>query len=122
MTTTATDIGRAMFEPADRLDVDGWCSHLSENVHFRFGNAEPLDGRDAVREAVSQFFATLKGLRHEVVSDWTVDNRVIQQLLVTYTRPDDSQVTVPAVNLLRIDGERIGEYLIYVDLAPLYAG
>ena len=31
-------------------------------------------------------------------------------------------MTVPAMNLLRIDGERIGEYLIYVDLAPLYAG
>jgi len=30
-------------------------------------------------------------------------------------------VTVPAVNILRIDGELIGEYLIYVDLAPLYA-
>jgi hypothetical protein len=78
------------------------------------------DGRAAVREAVSQFFATLKGLRREIVSDWTVGDRVIQHLLVTCTRPDDSQVTVPAVNLLRVDGERIGEYLIYVDLAPLY--
>ena len=121
MTTTATDIGRAMFEPADRLDVDGWCSHLSENVHFRFGNAEPLDGRDAVREAVRQFFATLKGLRHEIVSDWTVDDRVIQQLLVTYTRPDDSQVSVPAVNILRVKDELIADYQIYVDLTPLYA-
>jgi hypothetical protein len=121
VTTTATDIGRAMFEPADRLDVDGWCSHLSEQVHFRFGNVEPLDGRDAVHEAVSQFFAGLKGLRHQVLEDWTVGDRVIQQLLVTYTRPDDSQVTVPAVNILRIDDELIGEYLIYVDLAPLYA-
>ena len=120
MTTTATDIGRAMFEPADRLDVDGWCSHLTEDVHFRFGNAEALHGRATVREAVSQFFAGLKGLRHEVVQDWTVDDAVIQQLQVTYTRPDDSQVTVPAVNILRIDGELIGEYLIYVDLAPLY--
>jgi len=121
MTITATAIGRAMFEPADRLDVDGWCGHLAEDVHFRFGNAEPLQGRPAVREAVSQFFATLKGLRHEILEDWAIDDRVIQRLQVTYTRPDDSQVTVPAVNILRIDGELIAEYLIYVDLAPLYA-
>jgi len=121
MTITATAIGRAMFEAADRLDVDGWCSHLSEDVHFRFGNAEPLHGRSAVREAVGQFFAGLKGLRHEILEDWTVDDKVIQQLQVTYTRPDDSQVTIPAVNILRIDGQSIGEYLIYVDLAPLYA-
>lgn len=121
MTTTATEIGRAMFEPADQLDVDGWCSHLSNDVHFRFGNAEPLHGRAAVREAVSQFFAGLKGLRHEILDEWTSGDKVIQQLQVTYTRPDDSQVSVPAVNILRVDGELIAEYLIYVDLAPLYA-
>ena len=121
MTTTATDIGRAMFEPADRLDVDGWCSHLTEDIHFRFGNAEPVHGRAAVREAVSQFFATLKGLRHEVVQDWTVDDAVIQQLTVTYTRPDDTQLSVPAVNILRVQDQLIADYQIYVDLTPLYA-
>ena len=42
-------LARDMFGPADQLDLDGWMKYLAEDVSFRFGNAETLHGRDAVR-------------------------------------------------------------------------
>jgi len=55
------------------------------------------------------------------VREWHDGDTIIQQLDVTYTRLDDKQVTLPAVNLLRMDNDTVADYRIYVDLAPVYA-
>lgn len=121
MTTTAREIGAAMFEASDKLDVDGWVQYQADDVLFRFGNAEPIKGRDAVRDTVREFFGMINGIRHTVIRDWEIDDTVLQQLEVTYTRQDGAEVTVPASNILRFRDGKIAEYLIYVDTAPLWA-
>ena len=40
---------------------------------------------------------------------------------VTYARHDDRCITIPFVNILRMRGNLISEYLIYIDIAPLYS-
>jgi ketosteroid isomerase-like protein len=120
-TTTAREIAAAMYKPADSMDVDGWVDHQAEDVVFRFGNAEPIKGREAVRAAIKQFFGMIKGIRHTIIQDWQIDDTVIQQLEVTYTRQDGNEVTVPAANILRFRDGQIAEYLIYVDQSPLWA-
>jgi len=114
-------IARDMFGPADKLDLDGWMHYLAEDVTFRFGNAEPLHGRPEVAAAIKPFFASLAGLRHEIVRDWEAGDTVIQDLLVTYTRHDGSTLTVPAANILTVRDQQIAEYSIYVDISALYA-
>jgi ketosteroid isomerase-like protein len=120
VTPTAPVITTAMFKASDSMDVDGWADNLTQDVDFRFGNAEPLSCREAVRNAIRQFFSTIEGIRHHIVEDWTVDDTVIQQLIVTYTRHDGTEVTVPAANILRLRDGLISHYKIYVDIAPLY--
>jgi len=120
-TTTPREIGAAMFEAADSMDVDGWVRHQTEDVFFRFGNAEPIKGREAVRVAIKEFFGVIKGIRHTIIHDWEIGDTVIQELEVTYTRQDGDEVTVPAANILRFRDGQIAEYLIYVDQAPLWA-
>jgi ketosteroid isomerase-like protein len=110
-----------MFAVADTLDVDNYVNYLAPDVHFRFGNAEPITGREAVRDAVGQFFTTIKGLQHTILQEWHDGDTIIQQLDVTYTRLDDKQVTLPAINLLRMHDDTVADYRIYVDLAPVYA-
>ena len=117
---TNSELGRAMFGPADQLDVAGWAKCLADDVVFRFGNAEPIHGRQAVQDMVGPFFDSIAGLRHDVLRDWSIDDMVIQELSVTYTRHDGSTLTVPAVNVLRIRDEAIADYRIYVDISALY--
>lgn len=121
MTTTSDDFSARMFAAADDLDVDNYVGFLARDVYFRFGNAEPISGRKAVREAVGAFFTTIKGLKHTIDQEWHDGNAIIQQLSVTYTRLDDDTVTIPAVNILRMAGDAVADYRIYVDLAPVYA-
>ena len=89
------DFGARMFAVADTLDVDAYVTFLAPDVYFRFANADPITGRDAVRDAVGQFFTTIKGLQHTIVREWHDADTIIQQLDVTYTRLDDRTVTVP---------------------------
>ncbi len=120
-TTSLQSFGARMFAVADTLDVDNYVTYLAPDVYFRFGNAEPLTGRDAVRDAVGHFFTTIKGLQHTIVQEWHDGDTIIQQLDVTYTRLDGNKVTLPAVNILRLDNDTVADYRIYVDLAPVYA-
>ena len=117
---TARENAVAMFESADKLDVDGWVEYLADDVYFRFGNADPIRGRDGVRSAVTEFFGMISGLHHEVIRDWESNGTVVQQIDMTYIRHDGNEVKVPATNILDFRDGKIAEYRIYVDLAPLW--
>jgi ketosteroid isomerase-like protein len=120
MSTTSTTA--EVFADVDRMDAKAFASHLATDCLLRFGNADEVVGRDAIEKAIAGFFTTIKGLSHHIVEQWDVDDATIVQIDATYTRKDDREVTLPAVAIWRRHGgELIGEYRIYVDLAPVYA-
>jgi ketosteroid isomerase-like protein len=110
-----------LFADIDSMDPERFVAHLADDVTMRFGNAEPIRGRDEVRDGWAAFCKELKGVRHELVGRWKVDAATIVEAKVTYTRRDDSQVTVPVVTIYREREGQINDYRIYIDLAPLFA-
>jgi limonene-1,2-epoxide hydrolase len=124
MTTTATPpqfSAAAVLSAVDAMDVDGFIAHLAEDVRFRFGNGAPVTGHEAVRKAVGAFFPTIRGLRHEILTQCTDGDLRVLEAAVTYTRLDGADVTLPVVSVLRVGGHLVTEYRVYVDLAPVYA-
>ena len=109
-----------LFEDIDSMDPDRYARHLSHDVVMRFGNNEPVVGRAAVRDAWAAFCASLQGVRHDLVERWDVGGATIVEARVTYTRADDSTVTVPVVTIYRAQGDLIDDYRIFIDLAPLF--
>jgi ketosteroid isomerase-like protein len=120
--TDARSFADEMFAVVDRLDADAFATYYAEDAVLRFGNAEPVRGRDAIRQTFADFFATLDGLRHDMQHHFYADDTHLAEAHVTYTRRDGSLVTVPAMSVFhrRPDG-LIDSYRIYVDLAPLFA-
>jgi ketosteroid isomerase-like protein len=110
-----------LFERIDAMDTEAFLSFLTDDASFRFGSAPPLDGKAAIREGVDGFFATIQALRHELVRSWVQGETVICQGQVTYTRKDGRELTLPFVNVFELAGGLIREYLIYIDINPLYA-
>jgi ketosteroid isomerase-like protein len=115
--STTTEV----FADVDRMDAKAFASHLGEGCLLRFGNADEVMGRDAIEESIAGFFTTINGISHRIVEEWDVDDTTIIQLEATYTRKDDSQVTLPAVAVWRRGSDLIDDYRIYVDLAPVYS-
>lgn len=111
-----------LFCSVDESDVDTFLSFLTDEACFRFANAPTLKGKPAIRDMLEGFFASLKGLSHQLTDTWQQGDAVICHGIVTYKRHDDTTLTVPFANIFRLKGDLIDEYLIYVDASELYTG
>lgn len=112
---------RQLFAAIDAKDTPGFLGFLAEDATFRFGNQPALRGRVPIGAAVQGFFGSIKASRHEVVASWKHPDSVVCHGRVTYTRTDDRRVTLPFANVMLMRGELVSDYLIFVDLAPLFA-
>ena len=109
-----------LFRTIDARDSAAFVRFLTPDVRFRFGSAPAVTGQDAVQQAVTGFFSSIKALSHRLLSTWEQGDALIVQGEVTYTRHDGSQITLPFANIFRIQNKLINEYLVYADLAPLF--
>lgn len=110
-----------LFQSIDAMDTNKFLTFLADGAQFRFGNAPAAVGKDVIRQAVGGFFQSIKGISHNILRTWTHPDTVICQGEVTYTRHDSSQLTVPFVDIFGMEGNLIKDYLIYIDITPLYA-
>jgi ketosteroid isomerase-like protein len=110
-----------LFADIDSMDPDAFAAHLAEDVTMRFGNAEPVHGRGAVRDVWAQFCEGVDGVSHALVERWEADPATVVEADVTYTRKDGGTVTVPVVTIYRERDGLINDYRVFIDLAPLFA-
>jgi endo-beta-N-acetylglucosaminidase D len=86
---------------------------------MRFGNAEPIEGRTAVRDTWAGFCEGIDGVSHSLVEQWQSASGNVVEADVTYTRKDGGTVTV--VTIYRERDGQIADYRIFIHLAPLFA-
>lgn len=111
-----------MFADIDRMDADAWATYLAPDAVMRFGNADPVHGREACRDALAGFYDTIDGLSHDLVQQWEQPGATIVESNVTYTRKDAQRVSVPVVTIYRTNAEDlISDYRVFIDLAPVFA-
>lgn len=109
-----------LFNTVDNKDTERFTGFLSDQIQFRFGNMPMTTGKTAVAEQVAYFFDSIKALEHRIIDFWIKDSDVMCHGTVTYTRHDDSTLTVPFANAFKINLLSIEEYLIFADLSELY--
>jgi ketosteroid isomerase-like protein len=110
-----------MFTAIDEKDVDGFLNHMAPDAVQRFGNGEPLRGHAEMRVGNAAFIDSLASMHHEVLSLWESDDGVVCRLRVTYGRLDGTAVTLPGVTIFREEDGLISEYLVFFDVAPVFA-
>jgi len=112
----------ALFACIDRGDAEGFASYLAPGARFRFGNAPPVRGRDAVRESVAGFLAALARVEHRLEDRWLLPDAAVVAGSVSYTRHDGSTLQAPFANILKLGPEGIRDYRIYIDNSELFPG
>jgi ketosteroid isomerase-like protein len=110
-----------IFADIDAMDAGKFISHLTPGVRFRFANMDPAIGHAAVKEGVEGFWTTIDGLTHHILNVYEVGDTVIAQIDVEYRRKDGKSVTVPNCDVLIFDGDKVRDWQIYIDLAPVFA-
>ena len=110
-----------LFQSIDGKDTQRFLAFLTDDAEFRFGNAPPALGREAISQLLDGFFGSIRAVKHDLIRTWTMPDHLLCQGNVTYTRIDGSTLCVPFVDVLAMRGNLISNYLIYVDASQLYA-
>ena len=111
-----------LFADVDRKDAALFAKYLADDAVFRFANADEVVGRDNIESTLGAFYDSIKALRHDRQGLYEVDDASVVWSDVTYTRFDDSQLTLPVVTIVkRNDDGLIVDYRIFMDATPLFA-
>lgn len=109
-----------MFASIDAMDTERFLGFLTDDASFKFGNADAAVGKEAIRKAVSGFFGLINGLSHNIINIWEIGDAIICQGEVTYTKKDGNKITLPFVNIFKMKDSLIKDYLVYIDIGPLF--
>lgn len=110
-----------LFAAIDARDSERFVGFLADDARFRFGSAPVVEGRDAIRDAVEQFFQSIQALEHRIGQVIESGNTLVCEGEVVYTRHDGTTIGLPFADVFELAGDRITEYKIYMDINPLFA-
>ena len=105
----------------DGKDLDAFLGFLTEDAEFRFANAPPAIGREAVGAFVGGFFGAVAGISHRLIHTWEDETTAACEGEVTYTRHDGTRLTLPFANVFYLRDGKVSRYLVHIDASALFA-
>jgi ketosteroid isomerase-like protein len=113
---------RALFGAVDRRDADALADFFADDIAFRFGSADRLEGKADVVTTCATFLGGINGIRHDIEHFWQVEvDRVVVIMTVHYERADGRKLSLPCANMFRVVGGRVVDYQIFMDVNPVFA-
>ena len=114
---------RNYYRHIDAMDTDAYMAMFTEDARMIFANGDPLEGRDAIRQALTGLLGSVDGIRHILHDTWQVeDDLVAFECDVVYSRKDGKEVTVRGGCFFTFtDDGPCREQRIYVDVSPVFA-
>ena len=84
------------------------------------GNNRVITGKNNIFEFVAGFFQSIKAIRHKNLEVYELEGIRFVLGNVTYTRLDGSTLSVDFSNTFRLNGNKIKDYLIFIDNSELF--
>ena len=108
------------YQALDAKDVDAFVAQLTPGATVRFGNGEPIAGRVAIRDAMGEFLDAIGSVSHAFTAQLRVDDVLILEEIVTFTRRDGTAVVLPAATVCELTQGKADRCQIYIDVSPLF--
>jgi len=110
-----------LFKAIDVSDTEAFLSFLSDEAVFKFGNLQPVPGKDNIRVFIDGFFKSIDHTIHSDIKEYNIDRVWFTTGNVEYKRKDGSILAVPFCNKFEMNGgDLIQQYEIFVDNSELY--
>jgi len=119
---TAPDltVARRLLEAAD-TDIAAFFDFFTDATVFRMANSEVVVGKDDIMAWVGRYLGGVAGMRHDILEEFYNEDAAALRVEVTYTMTSGASFTLPAITRTRIRGDKVVEYLIYMDPSPVTA-
>ena len=108
-----------LFHAVDAWDVERFMSFLAEDVYFRFGNSDAIQGKENVREEVKGWVSDKYSMQHTLDTTIVHGDLVVVHGIATYKMLDSSTLSLPFADIWTMEGPRINEYLVFIDITQL---
>ena len=108
-----------LYKAVDNKNVDDLSVFLSDKVRFCIANHEPINGKEAALKANQAFFSNITSMTHHIDNIWEQDDDVICNGSVDYIRLDGSAFSAPFATILKLQTDKIVDYLVYADISQL---
>jgi len=108
------------YEALDEKNVDAFVAQLTPGATLRFGNGDPVAGRVAIREALGEFFDAIGTMSHAFTSQLRVDDTLVIEEMVAFTRRDGTAIVLPAATVCELTQGKADRMQTYIDVSPLF--
>jgi len=109
-----------LLKSIDDSDVKTFLDYLDEDANFKFANLPVVKGKKNISEFLDGFFKSIKSLQHKNLEIYELDGIRFVNGNVTYTRHNGTTLSVDYSNTFKLKGDKIFDYLIFVDNSELY--
>ena len=111
-----------LFAAMKRQDWATLKSCLTEDVFYRVGSSEPVHGPEAVQNYLSGLYEIASFEQADVRQILEPEGQVIFEMESHYRRlADNRPVSFACTDILRMRGDKVREWRVYVDISPLFA-
>ena len=109
-----------LFKSIDNADVSTFLTYLHPDANFKFANLPVVTGKKNIGEFLGGFFQSIKSLAHKNLEVYELEGIKFINGNVTYTRHDNTTLSVDYSNTFKLKDDKIFDYLIFVDNSELY--
>ncbi len=112
---------REMFKAGESMHVENFIKFYTETAHYQFSNFPVVYGPQGIRETSGPFLEKVKAVTHHIKAMWECGDIVICEMEVVYTRHDGRVFTLPCCDTIRMQGDKVHELRIYMDISPVFS-
>ena len=122
------DTVKKMFLAGEAMNVNNFIKLYTENAVYQFGNFPIEHGPEGIRQSSGSFedkgsfLGKVEGVHHHLKNIWEVSkDTLVVDMDVTYIRHDGKVVTLPCCDIIRLEGDKVKELKIFMDISPVLA-
>ena len=108
-----------LFKTIDSRNSVKFAEFLTPDGEFIFGNIPAVQGTENVVTFLDAFFKSIHGISHSVKNCWAIEDRVIVEGFVTYTRHDSTTLGVKFCDIFTMSDNLIKKFDIFIDNSQL---
>jgi len=120
-----TEWALSFFMVVDSQKIEDITAYMTNDVRLRMGNFEAAIGVEYARQAFADSAERFMSIQHVVDGVWegmSAGQEVVSvECRVRYTLKGGREIEIPATSTLRLRGEKICDYRIFIDPTPLWA-
>jgi len=116
---TNSDLVKALFARGESFDPQGFSEFFTDKPVYQFGNYPICFDKESIKASTTNFFGAVAALYHNIKMLWEAGEVVFVEMDVTYWRKDGSVVTLPCMDIVRFEGNKVADLRIFMDANPV---